>query len=310
MLVRMRVAITGVTGLIGSTLAQALQSRGDHVIGLTRDPDRGRSKLGDGIELVAWGDPQSTPPPASALEHADAVVHLLGETIAQRWSEDVKREILNSRVLSTRSLVAGIAALPEDRRPGVLVSQSATGYYGAHGDEALDERSGPGDDFLAGVTVAWEKEATASVSARRVVVARTGVVLSPSGGALAKMLPPFKAGVGGPIAGGGQYVPWIHVDDIAGGLVHCVDDERASGPVNVTAPTPVTNAELSRTLGRVLHRPAVLPVPGFALKLLYGEMASIVLTGQRAVPHRLLELGYEFSHPDLEAALRDVLGRG
>ncbi len=309
MLVRMRVAITGVTGLIGSTLARALESRGEHVIGLTRDPDRGRSKLGAGIELVAWPDSQNAPPPAPALERADAVVHLLGETIAQRWSEDVKREILNSRVLSTHSLVAGIAALPEDRRPGVLVSQSATGYYGAHGDEALDEHAGPGDDFLAGVTVAWEKEATASLAVSRVVVARTGVVLSPSGGALAKMLPPFKAGVGGPVAGGGQYVPWIHVDDIAGALIHCVNDERASGPVNVTAPTPVTNAELSRTLGHVLHRPAVLPVPGFAIKLLYGEMASIVLTGQRAEPRRLLELGYEFSHPDLEPALRDVLGR-
>lgn len=309
MIGNMRVAITGATGMIGSALARALHARGDEVIGLTRNPERARPVLGAEIELLAWPEPQSAPPPAAALDRADAVVHLLGEPIAQRWSDDVKREILNSRVLSTRSLVAGIAALPEDRRPGALVSQSATGYYGAHGDEALDEHAGPGNDFLAGVTVAWEQEATATPSAQRVVLARTGVVLSPSGGALAKMLPPFKLGVGGPVAGGKQYVPWVHLDDVVDGLIHCVDDQRASGPVNLTAPTPVSNAELSRTLGHVLHRPAVLPVPGLALQLLYGEMASIVLTGQRAEPHRLLELGYEFSYIDLETALRDVLGR-
>lgn len=305
----MRVAITGATGLIGSTLARALHRRGDDVTALTRDAERGRSLLGDDFELISWPRPQAGPPPAAALDHADAVVHLLGEPVAQRWSADAKREITNSRVLSTRSLMAGLAELPEDRRPSVLVSQSATGYYGPRGDEELDERARPGDDFLAGVTVAWEQEASAGAAVRRVVLARTGVVISASGGALEKMLPSFRLGVGGPVAGGQQYVPWIHLDDVVGALIHCLEDQRASGPVNLTAPSPVRNAELSRTLGHVLHRPAVLPVPALALKLMYGEMASIILTGQRALPHRLLELGYGFQYLELESALRDVLGK-
>jgi uncharacterized protein (TIGR01777 family) len=190
----------------------------------------------------------------------------------------------------------------------VLVSQSATGYYGPRGDEPVDESDAAGKDFLAGVTVEWEREAGKATSAGvRVATTRTGVVLSAQGGALEKMLPPFKLGVGGPVAGGKQYVPWVHLDDVVGAMLRCLDDDAASGPINLTAPNPVTNAELSKTLGRVLHRPAVLPVPGLALKALYGEMAMIVLTGQRAVPARLGELGYEYRHPRLEDALRDVL---
>ena len=304
----MRVAVTGATGVIGRRAIAAMLERGDQVIALTRDPGRARDKLGAGVEPHAWSDPKSTPPPAAALEQADAVLHLLGEPIAQRWSDDAKREIRDSRVLSTRSLVAAITALPEGQRPRVLVSQSATGYYGPRGDEPVPESDPAGDDFLAGVTVEWEREAgEAAPAGVRVATTRTGVVLSASGGALEKMLPPFKLGVGGPVAGGRQYVPWIHLDDVVGAMLRCLDDDAASGPVNVTAPNPVTNAELSKTLGRVLHRPAVLPVPGLALRALYGEMATIVLTGQRAVPTRLEELGYEFIHPQLEAALRDVL---
>jgi uncharacterized protein (TIGR01777 family) len=191
----------------------------------------------------------------------------------------------------------------------VLVSQSASGFYGPRGDEELTEDAPAGDDFLAGVVVGWEGEATRAAAELRVALTRTGVVLSPEGGALAKMLPFFRLGVGGPVAGGRQYVPWIHLDDVVGALMFCLDNAGAAGPVNLAAPNPVTNAELSRTLGRVLNRPAVLPVPAFALKLLYGEMAQIVVTGQRVVPARLNQLGYEFRHPDLEAALRDVLGR-
>lgn len=305
----MRVALTGATGLIGRAVTRSLQTRGDEVVALSRDAERGRAVLGAGVQLHEWPDPQHAPPPPAALEHLDAVIHLLGEPVAQRWSEQAKREIRDSRVLGTRMLVAGLAALSPDRRPRALISQSATGYYGARGDEQLDERAGAGDDFLAGVTAAWEQEAAAAPSGTRVVFARTGVVLSPRGGALAKMLTPFKLGVGGPVAGGRQYVPWIHLDDIAGALLHCVEDERASGPVNLTAPNPVTNAELSRTLGRLLHRPAVLPVPAAALRLMYGEMASIVLSGQRVLPRRLTELGYSFEYSALEPALRNVLGR-
>jgi hypothetical protein len=303
-----RVAVTGATGVIGRHAIGAMVERGDQIVALSRDPEGARQKLGAHVDAYAWPHPKHTPPPTAALEHADAVLHLLGEPIAQRWTDDAKREIRDSRVLSTRSLVAAIASLPEDQRPGVLVSQSATGYYGAHGDEPVDESAPAGNDFLAGVTVEWEREADqADAAGVRVATTRTGVVLSPAGGALEKMLPPFKLGVGGPVAGGRQYVPWIHLDDVVGAMLRCLDDDAASGPVNVTAPNPVTNAELSKTLGRVLHRPAVLPVPALALKALYGEMATIVLTGQRAVPARLGELGYAFGHPDLEAALRDVL---
>src|SRR6202012_5848025 len=303
----MRVLITGATGTIGLALADALSARGDQVIALSRDPERGQRVLGDGAEVHAWPDPESAPPPSDAVAGAVAVVNLLGEPVAQRWSDDAKQRIRDSRVRSTRMLVQALAASPPDSRPRVLVSQSATGYYGPRGAEPLDEHASPGGDFLSGVTVAWEGEATTAPDPMRVVCTRTGVVLSPSGGALAKMLPFFKLGIGGPVAGGRQYVPWIHLDDVAGGLVHCLDHEQVTGPVNLTAPNPVTNAEFSRALGHALGRPAVLPVPGLAIKLLYGEMAEMVTTGQRAIPAKLRDLGYTFGHPENELALKDVM---
>ncbi len=306
----MRVAVTGATGLIGRALVKALQGRGDEVVALSRDPGRARQALGDGVEAHAWPNPTGAPPPEAALAGADAVVHLLGEPVAQRWTAQAKESIRGSRTDGTRSLVQGLLALAPDQRPGTLVSQSASGFYGPHGDEQLTEDAPAGADFLASVVVGWEGEAMRAASDLRVALTRTGVVLSPEGGALAKMLPFFRLGIGGPVAGGRQYVPWIHLDDVVGAMLFCLDDAQAAGPVNLAAPSPVTNAELSRTLGRVLKRPAVLPVPAIALKLLYGEMAEIVVTGQRAVPARLLQLGYGFRHPDLEAALRDVLGRG
>ena len=305
----MRITVTGATGTIGGAAIEAMRSRGDEVVALVRDPAKARPKLGEGVELQAWPEPKQGPPPPAALEGADAVVHLLGEPIDQRWSDASKREIRDSRVLSTRALVAGLNDVDAAHRPGTLVSQSAVGYYGPHGDEPLDESAAAGADFLAGVVREWEREASAATAAGvRVACTRTGVVLSPKGGALAKMLPPFKLGVGGPIAGGRQYVPWIHLDDVVGGLLRCVDDAGAQGPVNLSAPSPATNAELSRTLGRVLGRPAVVPVPAFAIKALYGEMATIVLSGQRAIPGKLKQLGYAFRFPELEPALRDVVG--
>jgi uncharacterized protein (TIGR01777 family) len=210
-------------------------------------------------------------------------------------------------VLSTNRLVAGLLALPDDERPRVLVSQSATGFYGDGDGRPLDERAPAGDGFLAEVVAAWELEAQTAAALMRVVLTRTGVVLSPDGGALARMLPFFRLGVGGPVAGGRQYFPWVHLDDAAGALLWCLDDDRAAGAVNVTAPEPVTNEQLSRALGRVLGRPAMLPVPGLAVRLLYGEMAEVVTDGTRAVPGRLEALGYEFRHRKLEPALRDVL---
>jgi hypothetical protein len=303
----MRVLITGATGTIGLALADALTARGDRVVALSRDPERGQRVLGDGVEVHAWPDPESSAPPAEALAGVDAVVNLLGEPVAQRWTDTAKQRIRESRVQGTRAVVSALKELPPSGRPRALISQSATGYYGPRGDAPLDEQASPGDDFLAEVTVAWEQAACSAESTMRVVRTRTGVVLSHSGGALAKMLPFFKLGIGGPVAGGHQYVPWIHMDDVVGGLIHCLDHEDATGPVNLTAPTPVTNAELSRALGHALGRPAVLPVPSMAIKLLYGEMAEIVTTGQRAIPARLAELGYEFRHPGIEPALKDVL---
>lgn len=301
-----RIVVTGATGTIGSALCRQLLERGDQPVALSRSSDSAAA-LPDAVEWHVWKEPLTTPPPAEALSDSDGIVHLLGEPVSQRWTPAAKQRIRESRVLSTRMVVAAIKRMPHDERPRVLVSQSATGYYGPHRDQRLDERDGAGDDFLAEVVSAWEQEALTVQDVGRVVLTRTGVVLSPTGGALAKMLPFFRAGIGGPVAGGHQYVPWVHIDDVVGALLVCLDNDAVQGPVNVTAPRPVNNAELSKALGRVLGRPAVLPVPALALKLLYGEMSEIVTTGQRALPRRLEELGYIFRQRELEPALRDVL---
>jgi uncharacterized protein len=291
----MRVTVTGATGTIGRAVVTALKQRGDEVTELSRSSN--------------WPSPKSAPPPAELVRERDGVVHLLGEQIAQRWSDDAKREIRDSRIASTRHLVDAIGDLSEAERPRVLVSQSGAGWYGHRGDERLDESAPAGDDFLAQLSADWEAEARrAEELGVRVVVNRTGMVLSPSGGALEKMLPFFKAGVGGPVAGGRQYVPWVHLDDVVGAILFELDTEAAAGPMNVTAPEPATNRELSKALGRVLRRPAFAPVPALAVRALYGEMADIVTTGQRAVPARLTELGYRFRRPELEDALRDATG--
>ena len=300
----MRVAVTGATGLIGSRVVARLLERGDDVMVLTRDPERARARLGQ-VGAAAW-DPTHVPAPADALAGRDAVVHLAGENVAQRWTPVARERIRASRELGTRNLVAGLRAA--DPRPGVLVSASGVGYYGARGDEPIDEAAPPGHDFLAEVVVAWEREAEAAADAGvRVVCVRTGVVLDRSGGALAKMLPPFRAGIGGPVAGGRQYMPWIHLDDLVGIYLAALDHAEWSGPLNASAPEPVTNREFSKALGHALHRPAVMPVPALALRMLYGGMAEIVTTGQRAVPRRLSELGHRFRHTDLDEALATAL---
>jgi uncharacterized protein (TIGR01777 family) len=299
-----RVTVTGATGLIGPRLIRELQAGGCEVTVLSRDPERARAKLGD-VEAVAW-DLMREPAPAAALEGRDGVVHLAGEPVAQRWSERAKRAIRESRVAGTEHLLEGLRGT--EQRPKVLVSSSATGYYGPHGPEPLDEEAPPGDDFLAEICVAWEAVAERAVElGMRVLRVRTGVVLDSGGGALEKMLAPFKLGVGGPVAGGRQYMPWVHVDDVVGIMTTALADERWNGAANATAPLPVTNREFSRALGRVLRRPAILPVPGAALKLLYGEMSEIVTGGARVVPAKPLMLGYSFRHPDLDEALRSAL---
>ena len=303
----MRVTVTGATGLIGPRLVAALRERGDEVTVLSRDPERAGAAL-PGVEAVQWADPTGSAAPAGALDGRDAVVHLAGEPVAQRWNADSKRRILASREAGTRNLVAGLEAAGS--RPSVLVSASGVGYYGPRGDEEVPESTPAGDDFLAKVCVAWEREAErATELGLRVVTVRTGIVLDAEGGALAKMLPFFKAGVGGPVAGGGQYMPWIHLDDLVGLYIAAIDEPGWRGPVNGAAPEPVTNRVFSKVLGRALKRPAFAPVPRFAVQLLYGQMAEIVAEGQRAVPARPLELGYRFRHSELEPALRDALHR-
>jgi uncharacterized protein len=298
----------------------ALRARGDEVTVLSRDPERALSRLEastrpatptgsavGALHALRW-EPMREPAPSAALTGCDAVAHLAGENVAQRWSASAKREIRESRVTGTRQLVQALAPLGDSERPRVLLSASAIGYYGAHGDEPIDEEAPPGTDFLAQTCAAWEREAmTAEGFGVRVVRVRTGVVLDRDGGALAKMLTPFKLGVGGPVAGGRQYVSWIHPEDLVGVMLAALDEDRWSGPVNATAPRPERNRDLSKALGHALRRPALLPIPGAALRLLYGEMAEIVTSGARVLPARALVLGYEFRHSRLDAALSAAL---
>ncbi len=301
----MNVAVTGATGLIGRRLVAALVERGDQVVALARKPSAAGAALG--VRAVPW-EAVAAPAPAQALSRIDAVVHLAGEPIAQRWTKAAKERIRDSRVTGTANLVAGIRAA--NPRPKVLVSTSAAGYYGDRGSEVLEESAGPGpaNDFLASVCQGWEEAADeAAKLGMRVVKLRNGVVLSRSGGALAKLLPPFRAGVGGPVAGGRQYMPWISIDDVIGMYLGAIDDQAWSGAVNCCAPTPVPNEVFVKALGRVLRRPTLVPAPEFAVRALFGEMATVVLASQRMMPSRALALGYEFSWPELDGALAAAL---
>jgi uncharacterized protein len=295
----MRIAVTGATGLIGTRLVTALLERGDEVTVLSRRPENARRMLG--VEAVGWR-PEDESAPAEALAGRDGIVHLAGESIAQRWTTGTKSRIRSSRELGTARLVEGLKL--SRPRPSVLVSASAVGYYGARGGERLDETAAPGAGFLADVCKAWESAAaTAAGFGVRVVSLRTGVLLDRDDGGLARMLPVFRLGVGGPVAGGHQYISWITPGDLVRMYLAALDDPQWSGPVNATAPEPVTNREFAKALGRVLRRPARLPVPAFALRVLYGEMASVVTTGQRAIPARATERGFEFRHGAIRGAL-------
>ena len=301
----MRVLVTGASGLLGSALCDALLARGYEVVGLTRDPEKARPKN----PTVTWHAWRATaePAPAAALEGVDGVVNLIGEEINQRLTDQAKVRIRESRILGTRNLLEGVAASPTE--PSVFVGQSAIGYYGDRGDEAVDEESPPGDGFTAEIPIDWEAaEREAEELFDRVVIFRTGLVLSKDGGLLKQLLLPFKLGVGGPIAGGDQYMSWIHIDDVVGLFLWALDDHRVWGVINGTAPNPATNRELSKELGGALHRPAFMPVPRFAVAALRGgELADAVAGGARVIPKRALDLGYEFRHPDLDEALRSAL---
>lgn len=291
----MKVTLTGATGFVGRHLMRALLDRGDSVTILSRRPREG--------PYLEW-DAQSAPP-AEALE-ADAIIHLAGETVAQRWTPDVKQRIRDSRIDSTRALVDGILASP--RKPAVLISASAIGIYGPRGDEVLTESSPPGSGFLEDVSLEWERESARAGSAGvRVVNPRIGIVLGRDGGALERMLPPFKAGVGGRLGSGDQWMSWIHIDDVAGLILFALDNPGISGPLNTTAPNPVTNSEFTSQLAAVLHRPAIFPVPVFALRLLFGEMADVLVGSQRVVPRAAMEAGYRFRYDSVEDALRSAV---
>lgn len=309
----MRVLVTGGTGFIGRALLAKLLERGDTVTGLTRRaPEAGR--LPPALRAVRWieWDPERDGSWQTELAGQDAVVHLAGEqAVGKRYTQRIKDQILKSRVESTARLVAGMEQAAPDERPRVFVCASGVGYYGGRlDDEPLDESSPPGSDFLALVCVAWEGAARgAERLGVRVVSARFGFVLGADGGALAKLVPIFNAFAGGPIGSGKQMLPWVHVDDVAAALLKAIDDTALKGPMNVTAPEPVSNAEFSRALGRALGRPALVPTPAFALKALFGEGAEPLITGQAAIPRILLQHGFRFRFEDLNAALRDVTKR-
>jgi uncharacterized protein len=299
----MDVLISGASGLIGTALARTFVSNGHRVVRLRRGGATNENEVG-------W-DPDAGLIDAPALEGIDAAVHLAGEGIGdKRWSDEQKQRILESRTRGTELLVNALAS--RERKPRVLVSASAIGYYGDRGDEVLVETSEPGSDFLADVCKQWE---AASVPAQdagiRTVNVRTGIVLAREGGALARMLTPFRLGIGGRIGSGTQYMSWVSIDDEVGAIMHALENDNVRGPMNATGPNPVTNREFTATLGHVLHRPTVLPTPLAPLRLLYGPelVSSLLLFSQRVEPSVLRATGYEFRHPSLEAALRAVLDR-
>ncbi|MBZ5670343.1 MAG: TIGR01777 family oxidoreductase [Acidobacteriia bacterium] len=297
----MRILLTGSGGLIGRALVPTLTAGGHEVTRLTR------SRAPTATGQISW-NPSSGTISAESLEGFDAVVHLAGESVAGRWTSRKKARILESRAKGTRLLSESLAQLRHP--PGVLVSASAVGFYGDRGDEIVNEASPAGSLFLSEVATAWEA-ATEPAARRgiRVVNLRIGFVLSAAGGGLAMMLLPFKLGVGGRVVNGRQYLSWVALDDVLGAVLHVLTSDALRGPVNVVAPHPVTNLEFTKTLGRVLRRPTIFPMPAFAARLAFGEMAdNLLLASTRAVPSRLLATGYQFRFPQLEAALRHVLG--
>jgi uncharacterized protein (TIGR01777 family) len=298
----MKITLTGASGFLGGKLIAKLLAEDHqlHVLGRKRP-----ANLSGSAKFSEW-DAMTAEVPVEAVDGADAILHLAGEPVAQKWDETVKRRIRESRVRGTNALVAAIAKA--SARPKALIAASAIGFYGSRGEERLTEESAPGSGFLPEVCVAWEQAIDqAGAYVPRIVKLRIGIVLGAGGGALEKMLPPFRMGVGGKIGDGRMWMSWIHIDDIVGLLLFALHEARLSGPVNGTAPNPVRNEEFTRALGRALQRPTLFTVPAFALKAMYGEMAGMVLASQRVEPVVAQQAGYRFLHPDLDEALRSVL---
>jgi len=301
----MNVVIAGANGFIGSALAPHLIETGHIVTGLVRNPEAARRTLPESIALLPWS-PAANGEWRDAVASADVVVNLAGASIAgKRWSPEYKKLLRDSRIESTRAIVE---AMRDSSRPGgALLNMSAVGYYGDGGDRVLTEADLPGAGFMAALCVDWETEAClAREFGARVVLLRTGIVLG-EGGALAKMLPPFRLGIGGPLGSGRQWMSWIHREDAASMIAWAAQDASISGPLNVTAPNPVTMKEFASTLGRVLRRPGIFPVPGLALRLLLGEFADALLTGQRVLPKAAESNGFTWRYPTLETALRNII---
>jgi uncharacterized protein len=301
------VLITGGSGFIGRRLSQELIKRGDRVTILTRNPDKARGKVWPGVRVAGW-TPTAEGPWYDELDKVDAVVHLAGEVVAQRWSDTKKKEIVESRVGSTERLVEAIGRAKH--RPKVLVSASATGYYGARDpNEELDETSEPGKGFLSDLVVQWENASKkAEDHGVRTAMLRIGVVFGKGGGALEQMVPAFKLFVGGPIGDGKQIYSWVHIDDVVGLALMAIDDDRVKGPLNATSPYPATAGEVAKAIGVTLNRPSFFKVPKAIVSAMLGEAAEIVTESQRVLPHRAIELGYEFRYARLMPALESILG--
>ena len=297
----MKILVTGASGFIGTHLTGVLLNRNHQVLGLARSL---RNKgISDPKYRFIAADTAQPGPWQEALADVDAVVNLAGRSISGRWNEAVKTEIRESRILTTRRVVQG---LPPGK-PVVLISASGVGFYGNRGDDVLTEEAPAGDDFLAGLSKDWEKEALAATAkGARVVLTRLGVVLGRGGGAMARMIPAFKSFVGGPIGNGRQWFPWIHLEDLSAAMLFLLEHPEISGPVNLCAPEPVTNRDLAVALGRALNRPAVMPAPAFMVRLALGEFADVLLGSQRAVPQKLLQHHFGFRYPEIRSAVKAV----
>lgn len=305
----MHIVVSGGTGFIGKPLLSKLEAENYHTILLTRHPHTSKSKLIKNIMLEKW-DAESDGPWSSTIDGAQAVINLTGESIAaKRWTPEQKEKLISSRIKSTRALVQAIAKA--EKKPPVFINASAVGYYGNVPEGDVSETAPKGNGFLADICNQWEEEALkASAFGVRVVLLRIGIVLEKGGGALDKMIPPFKMFAGGPLGSGKQWFPWIHRDDILGAIIFALKNQSLSGPINLTAPNPVRMNQFCSALGKTMRRPSWAPVPAFALKLLLGEMSEMLLGGQKAIPQKLLQSGYAFKHPDLRPALESIIKKG
>lgn len=302
---KMKVLVTGATGFVGKRVVNQLLEGGDEVVVLTRNVPKAALTLGSKCKYFQWLD-TTTPPAAEAFHGVDGIIHLMGEGIAdKKWDDNQKRKIFESRIKSTKNLLETVKGLTD--KPKVLVSTSAVGIYGSRQNEDITETSSLGNDFLANVCKDWEREANkATDQGIRVVIIRTGVVLGRNGGALKKMLPIFKLGAGGPVGTGKQYMSWIHIDDLAAMYLEALKNPAIKGPLNGTAPYPVTSAEFAKVLGKTLKRPAFAPAPAFALKLVFGEMSVVLLEGQKVLPLKFKEVKFRYRYPTLEMALKET----